>query len=140
MQFSYHSVVLSLGSNCGDRTGNVSKAMEWLKETVLSEAECSSIYETAPIGHSGGKYINAVVSGSYSGMLDSLEKECKEYELAHGRDAESRIFNRVPVDIDIVIADEKIIRPRDFRCSFFQEGFKQLMIGNKFDLKVSKLP
>lgn len=128
MQSSRHSVVLSLGSNCGDRADNVSKAMEWLKTTILTEAECSQIYETAPVGHSGVNYMNAVVSGCFSGILDSLEKECKEYELEHGRDTESRRFNRVPVDIDIVIADEEIIRPRDFKCSFFQKGFRQLRL------------
>lgn len=60
------SVVLSLGSNCGDRERSVGEAMTWLSG-ILGDYMESEIYETLPVGHSGANYMNAVVSGSYPG-------------------------------------------------------------------------
>lgn len=120
-------VVLSLGSNHGDRLGAVERAIDWLSE-LLTEFNASQIYETEPVGHSGTNYMNAVVKGVYDGSVEDLEKLCKEYEIAHGRDPESRKLNLVPVDIDIVIADGVVLRPRDFRCSFFKKGYVAISI------------
>lgn len=118
-------VVLSFGSNCGDRVVAVAAAMEWIS-TVLTGFSASDIYETLPVGHSGGNYMNAVASGTFHGKLSELERLCKDYELAHGRDAESRLRKLVPIDIDIVIASGVVIRPRDYTCTFFRQGFNQL--------------
>jgi 7,8-dihydro-6-hydroxymethylpterin-pyrophosphokinase (HPPK) len=119
------TVVLSLGSNYGDRRGNVECAMNWLME-ILEGVSCSGIYETLPVGHAGTNYFNAVVSGCFKGSVDELNAICKEYEILHGRDEESRRFRRVPVDIDIVIAGEEVLRPRDYRCSFFRKGYEMI--------------
>lgn len=120
------SVVLSLGSNYGDRRGNVEDAMEWLVG-VLEEEMCSEIYETLPVGHVGSNYFNAVVAGVFKGSVDELNSLCKEYEISHGRDDESRRLKRVPVDIDIVIAGEEVLRPRDYRCPFFRKGYEAIV-------------
>lgn len=119
------SVVLSLGSNFGERRENVACAMKWLSE-ILDGVVCSGIYETLPVGHAGTNYFNAVVSGRFNGSVDELNCLCKEYEMLHGRDDESRKLKRVPVDIDIVIAGEEVLRPRDYRCSFFRKGYVML--------------
>lgn len=131
MQTLSHFVVLSLGSNCGDRENNVAGAIDWLRLHVLSDCECSEIYETLPVGHSGSNYINAVVAGFYSGCLEDLERLCKEYERSNGRDEESRKLNMVPVDIDVVIADGDVLRERDFKCSFFQKGYHELAVPSR---------
>ena len=125
----YHHVVLSLGSNCGDRRKNVSEAMMWLEEHMLVESVCSEIYETRPVGHEGDNYLNAVMAGYCSCAIDELDTVCKEYEKGKGRDARSRKLNLVPVDIDVVIADGEILRQRDFKCSFFQKGYKKIAVG-----------
>ncbi|MFG6428015.1 2-amino-4-hydroxy-6-hydroxymethyldihydropteridine diphosphokinase [Lepagella muris] len=124
------SVVLSLGSNCGDRERSVGEAMTWLSG-ILGDYMESEIYETLPVGHSGANYMNAVVSGSYPGSLSDLEMACKEYERSCGRDEESRREKRVPVDVDIVMADGEILRSRDYACSFFQQGYRQLTDNEK---------
>ena len=118
-------VVLSLGSNCGDRRNAVSEAIEWLK-TQLSGVVSSDIYETLPVGHNGSCYMNAVVGGCFDGEVTTLEGLCKAYEAEHGRDSEARMNSKVPIDIDIVIVGDKVVRQRDFRCNFFQIGFSSL--------------
>lgn len=132
------SVILSLGANCGDRKESVDEAIVWLK-CILSDLRHSGIYETLPIGHAGSNYMNAVVSGNFDGTLEEIERLCKKYEIIHGRDDESRRQNLVPIDIDIVIADGNILRPRDYKCGFFQKGYNEILDSdNKNDIPESE--
>lgn len=117
--------VVSVGSNCGDRKGAVAKALEWLSEN-LSDFHASEIYETPPVGHQGSDYMNAVAAGECDMPLSRFERECKRYEVINGRDLFARLRHEVPVDIDVVIAEGKILRPEDFRRDFFQFGYKQI--------------
>ena len=122
------NVVLSLGSNCGDRESAVAEAAGWLSR-MLDGFSCSDIYETRAIGHDGPDYMNAVVIGSTKLTLAELEASCKAYELSHGRDEQSRREKRVPVDIDIVMANSDVLRPRDFSCGFFRKGYLSLNVA-----------
>lgn len=119
--------VFSLGSNFGDRSRNVASAIEWLAG-FLTDLAVSDIYETPAYGHNGSPYMNAVVRGRLrqSGGLQTLQQACKEYELLNGRDGEARKNNRVPIDIDIVMAGETILRETDFSRGFFQQGYRQI--------------
>ena len=45
-----HSVYLALGSNMGDRRGNLAAALQRLRE-VVEIPTISSIYETEPVGY-----------------------------------------------------------------------------------------
>jgi len=118
-------VWLSLGSNCGDRKKNVSDAMSWLPDALDSFA-CSDIYETPEIHGIGDPYYNAVIRGISSRGFYELNRLFKEYELSSGRDSASRERGDVPIDIDIVVWDKDIIRPKDFYHSFFQIGYMQI--------------
>ncbi len=143
-EFQPLEVVIGLGANCGDRRKGVAEAIEWLK-SILGNAEASEIYETPAYGHAGSPYMNAVVIGTYPrkgigysrGKLKSslykldsspgkLEGECKRYGIEHGRDDIARSHNLVPIDLDIVVAGDKVLRPADFSRSFFQIGYQQL--------------
>lgn len=141
-------IVIGLGANCGDRRKSVAEAIKWLK-SMLRDAKASEIYETPAYGHAGSPYMNAVVIGTYptsdsfgdskcalghseylrnqfENSLEYFEGECKRYEIEHGRDDLSRKLNHVPIDIDIVMAGEKVLRQADFSRSFFQIGYQQL--------------
>lgn len=120
-------VVIGLGANCGNRRKSVAKAIEWLR-SMLSDTEASEIYETPPYGHAGAPYMNAVVIGIHTrgDSLGDFECECKRYEIEYGRDELARSRNLVPIDIDIVMVGDEILRPADFSRSFFQIGYKQL--------------
>lgn len=117
-------VVLSLGSNDGDRHANVASAIKWLQET-LERCRSSSIYETEAIG-GGYPYMNAVAKGEWNGTAEELDSLCKEYERRHGRDQKARMLKRVPVDIDIVIVDGIVVRQRDYGFDYFRRGLNEL--------------
>lgn len=119
------SVVLSVGSNCGDRKKTVSEALSWLG-TVLMQTVCSEIYETPCAKETGVAYMNAVVKGFYSGNGFELEDLLKEREKLAGRTAECREKGNVPLDIDIVMIDGEVVKPWDYRQKFFRIGFSQI--------------
>lgn len=119
------SVVLSVGSNCGDRRRNVEAAVNWLK-TILIQTRCSDLYETPCVNGGGSSYINAVISGFYQSQGYTLEGALKEKEREMGRTSVCREKGEVPIDIDIVIMDGEVRKPWDYRQKFFQIGFREV--------------
>lgn len=118
--------VFSIGSDFGDREEAVREAIIWLS-SILDKSRSSDVYETPPVGHVGSNYVNAVVIGCSEGSVEDLDRLCKEYEISHGRDIEARRNNVVPVDIDIVMVNDDVLRPMDYKCNFFKIGYCQLM-------------
>ena len=118
-------VFFSIGSNYGDKKGNVIKGLEWLSK-LLSDFKCSSVYET-PDCHGGNKiYFNAVAYGRSALEPQDLEGLCKRFEVDCGRDATMRNMGNVPLDIDLVIYNGKILRPNDFKREFFKIGYEMI--------------
>lgn len=116
------SVVISIGSNCGDRKASVREALEWLQHLMM-QTKCSDIYETPCVGKTGTPYINAVISGYYDGDAFQLEDILKDREREMGRNEECRKKGEVPIDLDLVVCDGTIYKPWDYRQKFFQQGF-----------------
>ncbi|MDE6649890.1 MAG: 2-amino-4-hydroxy-6-hydroxymethyldihydropteridine diphosphokinase [Muribaculaceae bacterium] len=114
--------VFSVGSNCGDRVDHVEKGLKWLS-SVLFDCRCSHIYATPDCHGSCCEYMNAVVKGSTSLTPRELENMCKEYEISMGRDDSARKAGNVPVDIDLVVYDNRILRKKDFSSEFFIIGY-----------------
>lgn len=120
------SVVISLGSNCGDRMSLVSESIVWLKG-VLMQVRCSDIYETPCAKESGKPYMNAVLSGFYQGDGLQLEDILKTKEHEMGRTSECRGRGDVPIDMDVVILNDEIIKEWDYRQRFFRIGYSQII-------------
>ncbi|MDE6637868.1 MAG: 2-amino-4-hydroxy-6-hydroxymethyldihydropteridine diphosphokinase [Muribaculaceae bacterium] len=118
-------VVFSIGSNCGDRLSNVQIGINWLS-SILNDFESSHIYAT-PDCHGGYReYMNAVVKGITNLTPEHIEKQCKEFEIANGRDCKARAAGDVPLDIDLVIYEDVILRPKDFSREFFKIGYSSI--------------
>lgn len=119
--------VLSVGSNTSERASNVARAIDWLREE-LDECRVSSIYTTPDCCGGPTQYDNAVVHGLTSRSREELEECAKRYELASGRDAKARAAGIVSIDIDVVVYDRQIIRPKDFSSCFFRIGYGELRL------------
>lgn len=120
-----NKVVICIGGNLEPRISNVAAARDWLL-TVLKDPHVSDIYETPEIHGIGRPYMNMVISGTTDLDIDSLNMMCKDFEIKSGRDAEARSRGDVPVDIDIVRCNDRILRPEDYRQQFFRIGAKSL--------------
>ncbi len=120
------SLYLSLGSNQGDRRGNIEAAISMLNiELKTSYKAVSSFYETEPWGfESENRFVNAVVlyeldlTPGYNPEAQGLMilEICKDIERKLGRTGKpqydekgERIYTDRPIDIDILLfGDNKI--------------------------------
>ena len=120
------SVVISIGSNCGDRKTLVEESITWLKKTLM-QTMVSDIYETPCALKVGKPYLNAVIKGFFQGDSFQLQDLLKEKEHQLGRTSECRQKGDVPIDMDIVVCDREILKPWDYRQRFFRIGYYQVI-------------
>jgi 2-amino-4-hydroxy-6-hydroxymethyldihydropteridine diphosphokinase len=100
-----HKVYLGLGSNLGDRSAYLQKAMEDLGPEILLLRR-SAIYETAPWGFEDQEdFLNMVIEAETELDPPSLLKKIKHIEKRVGRQATFRNGPR-EIDIDILLYDD----------------------------------
>ena len=100
-----HAVYLALGSNLGDRRGNLAAALQQLRDYMEITA-VSSIYETEPVGYKNQpRFLNMVCSGKTGLSAQEFLKHTKDIEVAIGRQPTFRNGPR-PIDIDIIFYDD----------------------------------
>lgn len=111
---------IGLGSNVGDRLGYVQQAMQLLKDIPrIKVIECSSLYETEPIGKEySAWFVNAVAAVDTNLSAEELldicvdiekrlaEMHCKESVSSRSSDAESR--TRI-IDLDILFFGDEVL-------------------------------
>ena len=105
------SVLLSLGSNLGDRHGTLDGAWHALGQTEnIKTIRLSSYYETEPVGGPAGqpKYINA--AGLIQTSLPPIEllHALQKIETGFGRVRTVRWGSRT-LDIDILLYENQVI-------------------------------
>jgi len=99
-----HYAYLALGSNIGNRQGNLSKALQRLRE-IVDIYKISSVYETEPVGYlDQPRFLNMVCYGQTTSSPDGLLRSTKAIEEALGREPSFRNAPR-PIDIDILLYD-----------------------------------
>lgn len=118
--------VLSIGSNYGDKETEVTLAIEWLA-TLLRNFSKSNVYQTKPAGNASLPYVNAVVAGRFDKPLEELDSLLKQYERERGRTVAMKKEGKVPIDIDVVVVDDRVIREWDYQQSFFRKGASQII-------------
>ncbi len=103
-----HIIFLSLGSNLGNRSGNLRTAIDALTKKVQPMAE-SSIYETEPWGYSDQpKFLNMVLKGETELTPQDLLAYLKSTESSLGRKETFRFGPRL-LDIDILFYDQLVM-------------------------------
>ena len=95
-------VVLSLGSNLGDRLGNLQLGVNQLAAAGLTCQAISSVYETAPVGGPEQEdYLNAVLLAVTALPARAVLASCAAAEAAAGRVRTVRFGPRT-LDVDII--------------------------------------
>ncbi len=120
------SCTISLGSNSPDREERVQKAIKYLSDRLAS-FKVSSIYESPAVSGDGTTYTNAVVHGLTNMTSDQLVTFLKDRESMQGRTPERDREDSVVIDLDLVIYDSRILRPRDFERHYFNRGYSELL-------------
>ena len=116
---------ISVGSNIETAYLNVSAAIDLL-DGVLSDAVRSSIYSTPSVSLGDtSTYCNAVVAGYSSLSPEELTTVMKGIESEFGRESDKS--RGVSLDLDVVVADAKVLRTRDFSRQYFRIGYQEIM-------------
>ncbi len=103
-------VVLSLGSNVGERFANLQGAVNSLADTPeVHVVAVSSVYETEPVDapDGSGDFLNAVLLADTTLSVATLLDRAKAVESAYGRDRGERHSPRT-LDVDLVVVGDRL--------------------------------
>jgi 2-amino-4-hydroxy-6-hydroxymethyldihydropteridine diphosphokinase len=103
---------VALGSNLGDRLGNLQEAVDRLgKAAGVRVVKSSRVYETDPVGPPQPDYLNAVVMVETALSARGLLEACLDIERAMGRERVERWGPR-NIDLDVLgYGREEIAEP-----------------------------
>lgn len=103
------TIYLALGSNLGDRMGNLKSAVERLSQKMTIK-KLSSVYETEPVYYEEQPlYLNAVLSAVTELEPFDLLRFVKSIESDLGRQPSFRNAPRL-IDIDIVFYSDRVVQ------------------------------
>ena len=103
------SIVLSLGSNIGDRHAHLDEAVQELERLEVRVLQRSSIYESEPVGFTGqDEFLNQVLIVGTDKTPSELLETCFEVERHMGR---IRTIKNGPrtIDVDILFYRDEIL-------------------------------
>lgn len=116
---------ISVGSNVDEARDCVAGAITRLRE-MLDDVTSSAIYSTPSVSiGDDSTYCNAVVSARSKLSEAELSHRFKELEAQFGRRRDGD-RHRVELDLDIVVAGDRVVRPRDFGRRYFRIGYQEL--------------
>lgn len=108
MENNLHTVYLGLGSNLGDRQGNLAQAIQLLRQHLDVE-QLSACYETRPVGYSNQpNFINIACRATTDLSPLDLLQFVKGVEQHLGRMFSFRNAPRL-IDIDILLYDDLVL-------------------------------
>ncbi len=106
-------VFLGLGTNVGDREGNLDRGLRLLESRGFTVAASSSVYETEPVGGPPqGPFLNMVVRGETALAPAALLAACLATERDLGRVRAERFGPRT-LDVDILLYGDLILDTPD---------------------------
>jgi len=101
------TVYLGLGSNMGDRAGNLDRALDLLSQR-MRVGKVSSVYDTDPVGNvNQPRFLNMACQAFTRLAPEGLLALVKGIESKMGRYGKSN--DPRPIDIDILLYDEKVV-------------------------------
>lgn len=102
-----HQVYLGLGSNQGDRLGQITRAIELIGERVGRVVRQSTLIETDPWGFtSGNKFLNGAILVETELFPRQVLKVTQQIERELGRWHKGTAYRDRTIDIDILLYDD----------------------------------
>ncbi len=127
-----NSLIVSIGSNSNDRRWQIEQAIERLKAKFKNES-VSGIYESSADNGKDAPYLNAVMAATTSMSMEETISYLKQWEVLCGRTPASKLEGVIPIDLDIVVWNNEIVRPAEFNKPYFARGYHQLIAAEKID-------
>ncbi len=127
-----NTFIIAIGSNSRDRQWQMEQAIERLKEKFKNES-VSSIYECSADNGKDAPYLNAVMVASTSMSLEETNSYLKQWEVLCGRTPASKLEGVIPIDLDIIVWNNEIIRQKEFNKPYFARGYHELIAAEKVE-------
>jgi 2-amino-4-hydroxy-6-hydroxymethyldihydropteridine diphosphokinase len=111
-------VVYSIGSNLGDRLGNVQGAVDALQDTPdVIVVDVSSVYETLPFGGPPGspEFLNIVVIAETTLEPSTLVERAFAIEDAYGRTRDGERWGPRTLDVDLIMVGNAVVDQEDLK-------------------------
>jgi 2-amino-4-hydroxy-6-hydroxymethyldihydropteridine diphosphokinase len=105
-------IAIALGSNLGDRAGNLRAALRALADEGVTVGRVSSIWETAPVPADQPAFLNAAVAAETRLEPHDLLRALKRIEWAMGR-RPARRWGPRPLDLDLLLYDDERVDTAD---------------------------
>lgn len=106
-------VAIAMGSNIGDRLGNMRKALRLMKIREIEVIQKSDVYETAPVGpQDQNRFLNACIIVRTTLSPEELLFLLKNIEQAVGR-IEREKWGPREIDLDIILYEDRIVNGED---------------------------
>ena len=107
---------LSLGSNEGEKLGNLQKAIDMIAERVGTVKKIASVYKTASWGYVGADFYNTCIQVSTYLQPDVLLQSLLEIEREMGRSrSDTKGYSDRMIDIDILLFDDEIVFSKNIK-------------------------
>jgi 2-amino-4-hydroxy-6-hydroxymethyldihydropteridine diphosphokinase len=120
-----NNIVLCIGSNTSNRGNIIDCVIERLGK-IMQNLHQSTVYECESHSGIGNSYFNTVVSCSTPLAYEQLHSLTKQWEIEMGRTPQSKETGVMPLDIDIVLWNDKVMHPQDFNLYHFKHGYEQI--------------
>ena len=111
-------VVYSIGSNLGDRLGNVQGAVDAISDTPdVIVVDVSSVYETTPVGGPADSplFLNIVVVAETTLEPQTLVERAFAIEEAYGRARDGERWGPRTLDVDLIMVGNAVVDQEDLK-------------------------
>lgn len=106
-----HTVYIALGSNIGDKSKNLSSAIEEINTLIGEVTEVSSFFENEPQGfNSKNTFFNACLICQTNLKPLATLRELKNIEKKMGRKKTNGVYKDRIIDLDIIFFDNLIYK------------------------------
>jgi 2-amino-4-hydroxy-6-hydroxymethyldihydropteridine diphosphokinase len=105
-----HKVIISLGSNLGDRALNIKKAITLIQDQLGDVIAISELYETSSWGYDDHAYLNNAICLITKFTPLDLMSALLEIELKLGRKrSDNKCYKARTIDLDILLIEGVVI-------------------------------
>ncbi len=112
-----HTAILCLGSNLS--TPSLLWEVEKRLASIVSIKTYGKLVTSPDVSNrSNSIYYNKVLRIETTYELDELKNVCRQLEIQSGKSKESKEQGIIPIDIDILMYDKHIIKPKDITQAY----------------------
>ncbi len=119
-------VLISLGANTPDKQSILQRTIEAIGKTSHIVAQTPIFVTPAEGNTSAAPYANALIVANVNEDYATLRQTYKQWEIDAGRTIEMKQRGIVPLDIDIIIWEDTIIKERDMQMNYMKQGLQLL--------------